>query len=85
MKKIGDLLNLKDIQDLDPSLVKRLIAESIKNNFGINISHEEIILIARTIRFNTSPIKKQEILLRKKDILEKLKNDLPNKNYTEIV
>ena len=84
MKKIGDMLNFKSLEHLDPSIAKKVICDCIQKNFGISLSIDEITLIGRTIKINTSALKKQEIRMREKQILEKIKEEVPEKNYTEL-
>lgn len=82
MKKAGDLL--LNISNLNPLFGKEAVIEVFLNVSGIILLPNELVFAGKNIRVLTSSIKKQEILMRKFEILSKLKELLPDKDFLNI-
>ena len=83
MKKISDYLG--KFEKLEhPDLKKEFLAKLISSVIGASIKKEEVDLRAKTIFLKTNSYIKTEVFLKKKIILEKIKEELPNIRVTNI-
>lgn len=74
MIPITDLLfRFKSLSNTE-KVKKILISEIISRIVGVPINDKEVSFVKKTIFLKIHPLKKTEILLKKTEILEKLKN-----------
>lgn len=64
--------------------VKELARRVISEEISFNINKEDLKIKGGFIYIKASPIQRSEILIHKKQILEKLKSLIPNNNFIDI-